>query len=83
MFRTVCDQVSLWEAVIAEELPRLPDELAPVDALLDDEAFFGPFEARRRLVRSPSCSMGGRTNWPRPGSTRRWCGTTRRAGWSA
>jgi IS5 family transposase len=36
--------VSLWEAVLPEELLRLPDELARVDALLDDEAFFGPFE---------------------------------------
>jgi len=44
VFRTVCDQVSLWEAVLPEELLRLPDELARVDALLDDEAFFGPFE---------------------------------------
>jgi transposase, IS5 family len=44
MFRTVADQVSLWEAVLPAELLRLPDELARVDALLDDEVFFGPFE---------------------------------------
>ena len=44
MFRTVGDQISLWEAVLPEELLRLPEELARVDALLDDEAFFGPFE---------------------------------------
>ena len=43
MFRTVGDQVSLWEAVLPEELLRLPDELARVDALLDDAAFFAPF----------------------------------------
>ena len=35
--------MSLWEAVLPEELRRLPDELAAVDTLLDDEAFFGPF----------------------------------------
>src|SRR5664280_2488895 len=44
MFRTVADQVSLWEAVLPAELLRLPGELARVDELLDDEAFFGPFE---------------------------------------
>ena len=44
MFRTVADQVSLWEAVLPAELLRLPDELARVDALLDDEVFFGAFE---------------------------------------
>jgi len=44
VFRTVGDQISLWEAVLPIELLRLPDELARVDALLDDEAFFGPFE---------------------------------------
>ena len=43
MFRTVGDQVSLWEAVLPPELLKLPDELARVDALLDDPAFFAPF----------------------------------------
>ena len=43
MFRTVSDQVSLWEAVLPPELLKLPDELARVDALLDDPAFFTPF----------------------------------------
>ena len=33
-----------WEAVLPAELLRLPEELARVDELLDDEAFFGPFE---------------------------------------
>jgi IS5 family transposase len=36
--------VSLWEAVLPPELLKLPDELARVDALLDDPVFFGPFE---------------------------------------
>ena len=43
MFRTVSDQVSLWEAVLPPELLKLPDELARVDALLDDPVFFTPF----------------------------------------
>ena len=43
VFRTVGDQVSLWESVLPEELLQLPEELARVDALLDDPAFFAPF----------------------------------------
>ena len=43
MFRTVSDQVSLWEAVLPPELLKLPDELARVDVLLDDPVFFAPF----------------------------------------
>jgi IS5 family transposase len=43
VFRTVGDQPSLWESVLPEELLRLPQELARVDALLDDRAFFAPF----------------------------------------
>lgn len=42
MFRTVGDQVSLWESLLPEEVLRLPGELARVDALLDDPAFFVP-----------------------------------------
>jgi IS5 family transposase len=33
----------LWESVLPEELQRLPEELARVDAVLDDSAFFAPF----------------------------------------
>ncbi|HEX2402183.1 MAG TPA: ISNCY family transposase [Mycobacterium sp.] len=43
MFRTVGDQCSLWESVLPKELLRLPEDLARVDALLDDPAFFEPF----------------------------------------
>src|ERR1700736_1384270 len=43
VFRTVSDQVSLWEAVLPPELLKLPDELARVDELLDDPVFFAPF----------------------------------------
>jgi IS5 family transposase len=43
MFRTVGDRAALWESLLPEELLRLPGELARVDALLDDPAFFAPF----------------------------------------
>jgi transposase, IS5 family len=43
VFPTLGDQCSLRESVLPEELQRLPEELARVDALLDDPAFFTPF----------------------------------------
>ena len=43
MLRTRAVEVSLWEAVLPDEVLRLPDELARVDALLDDPVFFAPF----------------------------------------
>jgi transposase, IS5 family len=43
VLRTVGDQQALWEAVLPPELLMLPTELARVDALLDDLAFFAPF----------------------------------------
>src|SRR6266516_587680 len=43
VFRTIGDQVSLWESLLPDEVLRLPGELARVDALLDDPAFFAPF----------------------------------------
>lgn len=43
MFRTVGDQLSLFESTLPEQLLRLPEELARVDAMLDDPAFFAPF----------------------------------------
>jgi IS5 family transposase len=45
MFRTVGDRPASWESLLPEELLRLPQELARVDALLDDPAFFAPFAA--------------------------------------
>src|SRR6476661_9132915 len=33
----------MWEAVLPEEVVRLPEELARVDAFLDDPVFFVPF----------------------------------------
>lgn len=43
VFRTLGDQCSLWESLLPDEVRRLPEELARVDALLDDPAFFAPF----------------------------------------
>ena len=43
MFCTVGDQPTLWEALLPDELRRLPEELARVDGLLDDPVFFAPF----------------------------------------
>jgi IS5 family transposase len=43
MFRTLSDHRSQWESLLPAELLRLPGELARVDALLDDPAFFAPF----------------------------------------
>jgi transposase, IS5 family len=43
MLRTVADQPTLWEAILPDELRRIPAELARVDALLDDPVFFAPF----------------------------------------
>lgn len=43
MLRTVNDQLSLWDALLPSELLVLPDELARVDALLDDPVFLAPF----------------------------------------
>jgi IS5 family transposase len=43
MFRTIGDGPSLWESSLPPELLRLPEDLAQVDALLDDPVFFAPF----------------------------------------
>ena len=43
MLRTRAADVSLWESTLPAEVLRLPEELARVDALLDDPVFFAPF----------------------------------------
>jgi transposase, IS5 family len=43
VFRTIGDGPSSWESRLPPEVLRLPEELARVDALLDDPAFFAPF----------------------------------------
>jgi transposase, IS5 family len=43
MFRAVGDQPSLGESLLPDEVLQLPEELARLDALLDDPVFFAPF----------------------------------------
>ncbi len=43
MFRTIGDGPPAWESALPPEVLRLPDDLARVDALLDDPVFFAPF----------------------------------------
>jgi IS5 family transposase len=43
MFRTIGDGPSSWELLLPPEVLRLPEELARVDAVLDDPVFFAPF----------------------------------------
>jgi len=43
VFRAIGDRPPLWESRLPPEVLRLPEELARVDALLDDPAFFAPF----------------------------------------
>ena len=43
MFRTIGDGPWSWELLLPPEVLRLPDDLARVDALLDDQVFFAPF----------------------------------------
>ena len=58
VFRTVGDQPSLWESLLPEEMLRLPEELARVDTLLDDPAFFAPFVPHfDPLIGRPSTPM--------------------------
>jgi hypothetical protein len=45
MLRTTNPHPSLWEAILPSELLGLPAELARVDQLLDDPAFWQPFRA--------------------------------------
>ena len=43
MFRAIGDRPSEWESLLPPEVLRLPEELARVDALLDDPVFCAPF----------------------------------------
>jgi transposase, IS5 family len=43
MFRTIGDGPSAWESLLPAQVLRLPEDLARVDALLDDPVFFAPF----------------------------------------
>ena len=54
MFRTIGDGPSPWESLLPPELLRLPEELARVDALLDDPVFFAPFAPFDPVIGRPS-----------------------------
>jgi transposase, IS5 family len=43
MLRTVSEQPTLWESILASEALRMPAELDAVDRLLDDPVFFEPY----------------------------------------
>jgi IS5 family transposase len=43
VLRTVNDQPTLWDSLLPQECLRMPEELARVDALLDDAVFYAPF----------------------------------------
>jgi transposase, IS5 family len=43
VFRTIGGPPPQWESLLPPELLRIPEELARVDALPDDPAFFAPF----------------------------------------
>lgn len=43
MLRTLNDQPTLWDSILPAEALVMSDELAQVDALLDDPVFFAPF----------------------------------------
>lgn len=45
MLRETNRQLDLWEALLPEVARRLPDELARIDAFLDDERFITPWRA--------------------------------------
>jgi IS5 family transposase len=64
VFGTLSDQPSLRESQLPAELLRLPEELARVDALLDDPAFFAPFAPHFHWRRF--CWIGLDGTVPRP-----------------
>jgi IS5 family transposase len=59
VFRTVGDQPSLWESILPEEVRRLPEELARVDALLDDSRVFRPVRAVLRSAGGSALDTDG------------------------
>ena len=59
VFRTIGDRSSSWESRLPPEVLRLPEELARVDALLDDPAFFAPFAPHfHPVIGRPSTPAG-------------------------
>jgi len=52
-------QLTLWDAILPEEVRKLPAELAIIDELLDDERFLQPF-----IEKHPTKSKMGRPTYP-------------------
>jgi len=51
MLRLREEQLTLWDSIIPKEVWSLPEELAKVDALLDDERFMQPFLEKHNTQR--------------------------------
>lgn len=45
------EQITLWDSIISESVWSLPEELAKIDALLDDERFMQPFLEKHHTLR--------------------------------
>ena len=58
LLRTTTPPLFTWDALLPDQAKRLPDELAKIDAYLDDERFIAPWRAHfhARLGR-PSIPM--------------------------
>src|SRR6266511_591787 len=54
LLRTTTPPLATWDALLPDQATRLPDELAKIDAYLDDESFIAAwrahFHARLRLL---------------------------------
>jgi transposase, IS5 family len=59
MFRTIGDGPTAWELLLPAEVLRLPEDLARVDALLDDPAFFAPFAPHFHPAGCRAATTGG------------------------
>jgi hypothetical protein len=84
MLQVTTPDLRTWDTLLPEPARRLPDELAKVDAFLDDERFIAPWRARFRRGSTPgwaarrsrsrpwsACSTSSTaTSW----ATRRWSG---------
>jgi hypothetical protein len=59
MVRTIGDGPSAWESALPPEVLRLPDDLARVDALLDDPVFYSYLKRGYGWDRTPLDGRNG------------------------
>jgi|GEM_PF-3151328 len=59
MFRMIGDGPSAWESLLPAQVLRLPEDLARVDALLDDPVFLAPFAPHFHPVLGAAVDAGG------------------------